>query len=173
MAAAIPVLFLAGAAVQAYGAVQQANAAQTAASYNATIRERDASVAMDQATRDAQQVQRQVKQAQGTLLAGYGAAGVVSNEGSPLDVLAMSARNGKLDEENILYRGRLKAMGAMTDAELNRISGQTAKEQGNLNAASYLLTGIGRGASTYAAGQRPLRQTYGGYGYGGYAIGED
>jgi hypothetical protein len=48
MAMAIPVVMMAGAAISAYGAIQQANAAQAAGSYNAQIRERDAAVALDQ-----------------------------------------------------------------------------------------------------------------------------
>jgi len=77
-----------GAALSAAGAIQQANAEKSAANYNAALKERDAAVATQQASQDAQQVRWQWARAQGSLLAGYGASGVTTDTGSPLDVLA-------------------------------------------------------------------------------------
>jgi hypothetical protein len=78
---------------------------------------------------------------------------------------------GKLDEETLLYRGRLKAMGHQSDVALNRLSAETAGEQGGLNAASYLLTGVGRGTLAYQNATQPLRlRQVGSYGAStGYA----
>jgi hypothetical protein len=156
--AAIPLVMLAGAAVSAIGAMSQANAAKAAHSYNATLRERDAIVATEQSGQDALRVQRHAAMEQGNILAGYGASGVATDEGSPLDVLRMSAANAKLDEGTVLYKGRLKATGYATDATLERRAGRTAEEQGYLNSASYALTGIGRAGATYEAGRRPLNR---------------
>jgi hypothetical protein len=160
MAMAIPIVMMAGAAISAMGAISQANAAKATAGYNAQLRERDASVALDQSKQDAARVARRTEEAQGSLLAGYGASGVTS-DGSPLDVLRQSAAEGQLDQDTLLYRGRLKATGYADSAELDRMQGRTATEQGRWNAASQLLTGVGRAGSTYAAGQRPL--SYGDY----------
>jgi hypothetical protein len=164
MAMVIPAVMVAGAALSAYGAIQQANAAKAAGSYNAAIRERDATVAMQQSQADADRVALQGKRVEGSLLANYGAAGVASDEGSPLDVLADSASQNQLDQETIKYKGRLKAMGYQGDAALSRMGAEVAEDQGPLNAASHLLTGAGRAGSTYMAGQRPLRRGTG-YGY--------
>lgn len=154
--AMIPAVMMAGAGISALGAISQANAAQAASSYNAQLRESDAAVALDQAGRDVVQVRRAGMRAQGSVLASYGASGVATDEGSPLDVLAMSASEAKLDEETVLYKGRLKASGYEGAARLERFSGKTAQQQGYLSAASYLIGGAGQAGSTYAMTQRPF-----------------
>jgi hypothetical protein len=62
----------------------------------------------------------------------------------------MSASEAKLDEETVLYNGRLKAMGYQSDAVLERQAGKVAKQQGYINAASYLVGGAGQAAYTGA-----------------------
>lgn len=140
-----------GAAISAAGAYSQGQAGKAAATYNTRLRERDATLALSQSQQDAIQFSRQASQVQGTLLAGYGASGVATDEGSPMDALRMSAANAKLDEGTILYKGRLRATGYLDDAQLNRLSGKTAEEQGGMNTASYLLTGLGRAGATRIA----------------------
>lgn len=157
MADPISWVMIAGAAVSAAGAYSQGQAGKAAASYNATLRERDATVALNQSSQDAIQMRARTDQFHGALVASYGASGVSSDEGSPMDALRMSAANAKLDEGMILYKGRLKALGYHDDATLNRIAGRTAEEQGYLNSASSLLVGGGRTMATYQAGKRPLR----------------
>lgn len=152
--AALPLIIMGGSAISAVGAISQANAQQAASSYNATLRERDALVATDQAGRDAEQVRRAGVRAQGSLLAGYGASGVATDEGSPLDVLAMSASEAKLDEETVLYKGRLKSMGYTDAAALDRAQGDVAQQQGYLNAASYLIGGVGKAGLASASMSR-------------------
>jgi hypothetical protein len=147
--AALPAIMLMGSAISAMGAIGQANAQQAAHEYNATLRERDAVVSTNQANVEAERVRRASLQAEGSLLAGAGASGVTL-EGSPLDVLAMSASNAKLDEETVLYNGRLKAMGYTSDATLERQAGKVAKQQGYINAASYLVGGAGQAAYSAA-----------------------
>src|SRR6185503_1580161 len=120
MAAAFPIMMLAGAAISAAGAIQQANAAKAASNYNAQLKERDAAIATSQADQEAQQVRWASARAQGSLIAGYGASGVSTDTGSPLDVLANSASQAKLDEETVLYRGKLKSTGYLSDAALFR-----------------------------------------------------
>jgi hypothetical protein len=161
MAEPISFMMLAGAAVSAVGAMQQANAAKAAGMYNARMNERAAIVSMDQAKADAERVHRDGVRAAGSLIAGYGASGVATDEGSPLDVLRASETQVALDVATINYRGKLKATGYYNDAMLNRHGAEVAGDQGPLNAASYLLTGAGRAGSTYAASQRPLTQSYG------------
>lgn len=146
---------LAGAAVSAYGAVQQANAQKTAAQFNASLNERNAVVATQQADAEAARIQRESGRVQGRMAAGFGASGLTL-EGSALDALGDSAAMAQLDIETVKYRGRLQAMGYHDSATLDRISGKTAEEQGYLRAASEVLTGVGRAGATYAAGARRL-----------------
>lgn len=153
MAMAIPVVMMIGAGISAYGAIQQANATKTASQFNAAINERDATAALNQSDADARRIAFQGKLAEGSIAAGYGASGV-RMEGSPLDILAQSAEQAKLDESMVRYKGALRAQGLRDTAGLNRMAGDTAEDQGYLNAASALLTGVGRAGSTYAAGQR-------------------
>lgn len=167
MAPAIPFIMLAGAAISAMGAVSQANAAQAASGYNATLKAQHAKVALDQASVDAWRVQQQGQFAHGSLIAGLGASGGTSDDA--IDLLRMSVSNAKLDEETVLYKGRLRATGYYNEAELDRLAGRTAEEQGYLQGASSLLTGIGQTGYTYASARRgPIRssgsRTYDSYG---------
>lgn len=156
MAAVIAGMMVAGSALSAVGAVSQANAAKAAASYNADIKLRDAAIAMNQAGADVDRVRREGERAKGSLIAGYGASGVTSDDGSPLDVLRMSAHENALDQNTVLYRGRLKAMGYQADAELSRSAGRAAQQQGYLNSASALLTGVSRAGASYIATDKPV-----------------
>ncbi|MGH8743488.1 MAG: hypothetical protein ACREUY_04340, partial [Burkholderiales bacterium] len=104
MAQAIPIIMLAGAALSAYGAIQQANAQKQASQFNAALNERNATIAVQQAGADALQVRRHAAQVQGAAVAGYGASGVTL-EGSPLDVLSDSAAQASLAESTVRYRG--------------------------------------------------------------------
>lgn len=157
MAVAIPFIMVAGAALSAYGAVQSAQAQKTAAQYNAALNERNATIAHQQAEADAQMQERRARQVHGSIVAGYGAAGVEGE--SMLDVLSMSAQQAALDESTIRYRGNLKAMGYHDNAALDRMAGETAERQGYLNAASSFLMGMGQAGATYAAGARRIPGT--------------
>lgn len=160
MAVAIPLIMVAGAALSAYGAIQQAQAQKAAANYNAELNERNATVALQQAEFEADRVRRASTKMQGAITAGYGAAGVFG--GSALDVLADSAAQAQLDIETVKYKGHLQALGYRSSAELDRFSGEVAEQQGQMRAASEFITGIGKAGATYSAGARriPSSNTY-------------
>lgn len=164
-------IMMLGSSLQAVGAIGQANAAKAAHSYNANLREQDATVALQQASVDAWRVRQQGQFAQGDLVAGIGASG--GSVEDSMDVLRMSVANAKLDEATVLYKGRLKATGYYNDAALERQSGIVAQRQGYMNAASSILTGAGQAGATYAAGNARTtlsrtagvdRSRYGAYG---------
>lgn len=157
MAGPIGAVMLAGSSLQALGAVSQANAAKSAHYYNAELRERDAEVALQQASVDAWRVRQQDQFAQGDLLAGIGASGGSSEDS--MDVLRMSAANAKLDEETVLYKGRLKATGYHGDAALERQAGIVAERQGYLNSASSILTGVGQAGWASVRSSEGMRLT--------------
>ena len=158
VAFAIPIVMIAGAALSAYGAIQQANAQKHAAQFNAKLNERNATIAVNQASADAVRVRRNAAQIQGSAVAGYGASGV-GLEGSPLDVLGASAEQASLDESTVRYKGTLKAMGYHSNAELDQFAGKTAEQQGYLNSASALMTGASRAGSSYATSNRRISVT--------------
>ena len=153
MAVALPIMMVAGAAISAYGAMQQGKAQAEAATYNARISDQQAQMSLDQAGVEAATQRRRAEQQQGSLIAAYGAANVTM-EGSPTDVLRMSQENASLDEQNILYRGRVKATGYGNEAILNRRGANMATEAGYFGAASSLLTGFGRAGSSYVSASR-------------------
>lgn len=150
MAAALPIIggitSVAGGVVGATGAIKQSEAQRDAALYNAARSERDAAVAVDQAYRDSETQQRQSRVFMGGVRAAYGASGVTS-EGSPSDVLRMSAVNAELDRQAILYKGNLRAMGFIDEAQLDRMEGGTAIQQGQIRAATSILTGAANAVS--------------------------
>lgn len=153
MAEAIAIATVAGAAVSAYGAYAQGEAANQAAQYNADLQARNATIAHQQGAAQAALVRRRAAQAQGAAEAAYGASGV-SQEGSPLEVLASSAAQAKLDEETVLYQSNLQAMGFQANEQLDRTAGDTARRQAQLNAASSFLTGVGQAGSNYMYAQK-------------------
>src|SRR4051812_29875151 len=113
MAAAIPAMMIASTAVSVIGAIQQGAAAKQAGDYNAAIGRRNAQIAIDQSAADEARQRRVTDQQIGQIRANYGASGVDMGEGSPLEVLGISAMNGELDAQTIRYHGRLKSIGAL------------------------------------------------------------
>jgi parvulin-like peptidyl-prolyl isomerase len=134
------VLGVAGLAMNAVGAISQGMAASKAADYNAAINARNAQIAQQQAQADAEAQQRQAYQRMGAIRAAYGASGVTP-EGSPLDILANSASQAELDRQNILYKGKLRAIGYTDQSNLDAMQSDAAMTSGYIGAGSSLLTG--------------------------------
>jgi len=143
--AAIPyILMAAGTAVAAVGAVRQGQAASAAANYNAQLAERNAQAAEAQGAAAAEAQQRDAQRKIGTAVALYGASGVQTDTGSPADVLADSARNASLDNLNIKYNARLRALGLQAQSNLDTANAANSKSAGNINATSQLLSGASK-----------------------------
>jgi hypothetical protein len=142
-----------GAGVAAAGAMAQGQAQASAARYNATLAERQSVAISAQVANQVARQRQEAEMTQGTLLAGYGASGVSTDDGSPMDVLRMSIANAKLDEHNLIYRGQRERLGLADSATLDRMRATTAESQAGFNAASSLLTGAGNAwyASTVAS----------------------
>lgn len=144
-------LAVAGAVLQGVSAISQGNAARKQGEYNAAIATRNAGLARDQANADADAQSRVARQKMGAARAAVGASGI-GTEGSPLDVLAMSASNAELDRQNILYKGQLRALGYEDTAALEESRGRSAQKAGYIKGASALLMG---GAQAYGAAPKP------------------
>jgi hypothetical protein len=137
--------------VQAMGALRQGASAKNAAEYNAAAARNRAAAASIQANADADAQDRINRRRLGAIRASAGASGV-GLEGSPMDVLSMSASEAEMDKQNILYKGRVKAMGYESEAAYEDYTGQEALAQGRIGAASALLVGGAQAASTYRKG---------------------
>jgi len=158
MAMVMGILSVVGGVISAYGAIQAAQAKSTAANFNAQISDQASNVALSKATADAALQQRQAEQVHGSLIANFGAAGVTM-EGTPTDLLRFSVQNASLDKQNILYTGRLKSIGHVSDAVLSRFEAKTATEQGQIQAASSILTSAGAGSFNYVRASRGFAPT--------------
>lgn len=149
--AAAPALMTAATLLTGASAISTGNAARKQGEYNAAIATRNAGAARDQANADASAQQRMAYQKMGAARAGYAASGITS-EGSPLDVLSVSAANAELDKQNILYKGELRAMGYDDTGALDMSRGNAAQKSGYVKgASSFLIAGGDYMASKPAA----------------------
>lgn len=146
MAALPMVLMVASTAMGAIGAVRQAQAQAGAMRYNAQIAEQNAQIANAQGAAAAEAQQREAQRRIGSAIASYGASGVDVGTGSPVDVLADSARQSALDNLTVKYNYKLRAQGYLNQAELDRTGASNAVQAGYMNATSALLRG---GAQAY------------------------
>jgi hypothetical protein len=141
----------AGTVVSAVGAIRQGQAAAGAANYNAQLAEQNAQIATAQGEAAAQAQQRDSQRNIGRALAAYGASGVQTDTGSPTDVLADSARGAALDNLNIKYNAKLRAMGLQAQAGLDRANASNSETAGYLNATSSILSGASKVSSMRAS----------------------
>lgn len=154
MAAAVPFIMIAAAAVSAYGAVQQGKAAKAAATFNAQVSDQNAQVSREEAQAQARQQDRETYQRLGAVRAAQGKNGGVANEGSVLDVIGDVAAQGELQKQNIQYEGELKARGFTNTSTLDRASGATAQRNSYSAAGSELLNGA---SNAYSASSKLKR----------------
>lgn len=153
MAAAVPFLMVAGAAMSAMSAINQGKAAKAAAQYNASIEEQNAQVARDQTLLQVRQADREAYLRLGAQRAAAGASGV-KEAGSVLDVIADTAAQNEVQRQDIVYEGSLRQRGYQNAAALDRFSGETAEKNSYLQAGADLLTGAG---NAYVANKRLRR----------------
>lgn len=133
-------LMVASTVMSVMGQLSQASAASSAAKYNAGINQQNARIATEQAASAAEQQRIDNYRKLGSIKAGYGASGV-TNDGSPMDVLADSFTQGEYDVQNIIYQGKVRAAGYQNNASLDIAQGKNAKKSGYINAASDALLG--------------------------------
>lgn len=160
MAALSAVLTVVSGAFSAIGAIQQANAAQASAEYNAKVAERNRVIAdqnrqlaIQTAEIDASDKRRENARTLSTIRAAYGKSGL-EMAGSPLDVMEDSALELELDTQRIAYEGRARGReGAIQMQEfseratLSRMEGRSAKSAGILSAFGYLAGSAGTALS--------------------------
>lgn len=152
---ALATVAVVAAGMSAVSALAQGASASAAAKRNADIARRNGLIAGQQAQADADAQTRSSAQTIGRARAAYGASGVTS-EGSPLDVLAASASLAELDRQNILYKGKLRAMGFEDTASADDASASNYLMQGVLGAARDVGLGAIEASSIKASPDRTL-----------------
>ena len=151
MAAALPFLSIAGTAMSVIGTLSQSRAQSQAAGYNAQISERNAQIALDQGAAELKQTKHANALRLGSIRAGYGASGISSSEGSPLDVLESSVMQAALEEQNVMYNANLRAQGYEDNASLSRTQAKNTMKGGMFAAAGQALMGGAKAYDMYSS----------------------
>ena len=159
MAALPVVLALAGGAIGAVGAVQNARAQNAAAKFNAQVAEQNSVIAGQQGAIERDAMRKRAYMQLSQIRANAGASGL-GDSVSALDVLGQSAADATYDDLNQQWQTKLKQTGFANDASLSRAQGKAAMQSGYLSAASTLLSA---GAQAYTLN----RVAGGGGGYTG------
>lgn len=137
---------LAATAVKTVGNIMQGEAQAGSAKFNARVAQQNAVIAQQQGAAAEAAQQRDAARQIGTMIANYGSSGVQLDSGSPLDVLADSARMAELDRLTIQYNTRLKAAGYQVEAQLQQNQATSARTSALFNAAGSAMGGY----STYS-----------------------
>lgn len=136
-------LAVASAAMSAAGAEQQGESTAAAARYNAQIAEQNATVATQQGVAAGEAQDRAARMKIGSMVANYGASGVDGTSGSPMDVLAESARMAALDNLTTKYNYALRARGYKNQAGLEEANAKNALIAGDINATASVFKSAG------------------------------
>lgn len=134
-------LTVASTAYAAYSASQAADAQASAQRYNQQVAEQNAQIAKDQANTQAAIDKQETTRRLGQISASYGASGVQTDQGSPLDVLSDQAATGEMTKQLDLYRGKVAAAGFSSQAQLYGLEAAQTQQAGDIRAGQTILTG--------------------------------
>lgn len=135
---------LAAAAVSAGTAIMSATSARGAGQTNAAFGYQNAQTARDKAAADAQDIDVKTRKSLGSIRAGAGASGLLTDEGSPLEAILESSQNGELNRQRRLWRGEQEARADMIGAFGDQQRGDNAALAGYGTAGASLLTGASK-----------------------------
>jgi hypothetical protein len=155
---------VAGSAISGISALQQGNAAQAAANWNAEATRVKAGDRLQSAGREAANLQTRQRLMRGEAMAQAGGSGV-EIEGSPLEALAFNAGQQALDLDTINRQGLSDSRDLLAEAELMRWQGKTAKQQSRGQAlASFARAGTSllTSAGSWGGGAKATPNTIGG-----------
>lgn len=151
MAAAVPALMVAAAAVSAYASYETGRQQKKAADYNAQMADYNAKIALDAARAKEDAYSRDAARKLGAIRQQYAASGVEPTAGTPLTVLMESAQEAEKDKLRIRAGGEAESWAYRSEANLARMQGKSAYTQGTLGAGSSLLGGAARAGAYYTA----------------------
>lgn len=154
-------LSLAGAGLSAIGTLQAADARSKAADYEARISEEQAGQVEVAAAERARMTRKAGRQLTGTEAALYAKSGVQVGTGTPLEIMAASAREVELDALKTEYAGRVEATNLRRQAVLTRYGAKIGKREASIGSVGTLLSGGGRalliGSSGRSGPSGPLK----------------
>lgn len=160
-AEALIALTAVGTGFQVISAVAQGQSQASMAEYNAKVAEAQAAQVREAAAFEERRSRDSARRFLSTQRALYGASGVTVEEGSPLLVMADTAAESELDALAIRYSGSVEAARAQSQAALDRMSAQTYRQAGYLDAGASLLTGASTLSRYRLPSSSPKRATGG------------
>ena len=162
--AAVIAVSVAAAAAQAYSIYQTGQSQAAAARYNRQVAQNQATLARQQAALEEETTREKQRRFMAAQRAAFGAAGV-TEEGSPLLVMADTARQAERDLQLIRYGGEVSAAGFEAQAGLQRFYARQAERTGAIGAGVSLLGNVANIASQSYYWRRrttiPTEQLYG------------
>ena len=135
---------IASGALQALGAIQKGQAAQSQANLQAGILRQQAESARLKAAADEEDFRRNQSRALAFRRAALGASGAQPAAGSPLFVSEDFAGEVELQALRIRSGGELRATRAEQQAALQRFQGRAARSAGFTRGGALLITGAGK-----------------------------
>lgn len=122
-----------------------------AGQFNAEVAQRNSQLQSQQAADEAAMQSERAYETLGAARAAYGASGVTT-EGSPLAVLAHSARRAELDKQNIIYKGRVRAQGLNAESDADKQGATAALIGGGLKAGGDAYDGMAKASAAKGGG---------------------
>lgn len=123
---------------QAVGSLVRGESQAVGYEYRAAIARQNAVIAQQQGVAAVEAQQRMAARRIGSMVANYGASGVQTDAGSPLDVLADSAAMATLDKLTLEYNYKLRAMGFEQQAATDLMGAKAARTSGYINAGTAI-----------------------------------
>ena len=153
------VLAAVGAGTGAYSAVASGENAKETADYNAKIQNNAALDAQQRGAQAAAEHQDKVRRMIGTQIATEASNGLLTNTGTPLNILTDTAGMGKLDALRLLSNAGRQAQGFDEQSGLLTIQGKNAQAAGSLNAGATALGGLSSAANGFYTARKPQTTT--------------
>lgn len=139
-AIALVAVTVASTAASMYSQSKQAKYQSAVADRNAEIAEAQAQDSINRGNIEADQRRREMRQRSGTAAATMGATGAELSSGTALDVFADNAQFGTLDSLTTVNNAQREAYGYQVQAANYKAEASSARKQGNVGAATTLLT---------------------------------
>ncbi len=137
-----------GTGLSARQQVTEGATSQAIADRTAVIADQNAIIAKNQAVTEEFRIRRGAEKLKGKQRVAFAASGVDIGTGSPLLVLADTARQAEIDAMTVRTRGAIEEAGFKEQAVTKRYSGKQAYKAGKTGAFATILSGAGRALST-------------------------
>lgn len=141
MAAAVPAMMMASAAISAVGALSSSRTAASEANANAQIASNNATLARQRGNAAEELTRRRTARALSEQRAAVAQSGFDPSSGSALALQTESAANAELDALTARYEGNLRALSFEQEANNMKARARAARSQGYVSAAGSLLQG--------------------------------